>query len=177
MTRTVSANRPECEFDNFLYAVIGEDKHGMLLSVLSVLARQNVDPWQEAAKLARLPAKIATCELASLIAALPAGPSPCPEPAMTADRLIALLPRGVVSGKDSGNANAVEKMLATAKSPVFAPTLAWVVLMLLLLVSEVLITSHQAPAGIQTSKAFAAAATKVAPQIPPTDSTNRPGAN
>lgn len=173
MTRAASAYRPECEFDNFLYAVIGEDKHGMLLSVLSALARQNIDPWQEAAKLARLPVKIATCELASLIAALPIGQSPCLEFETTADRLIALLPRRIVSSKPSGNANAVEKMLATVKSPVFAPTLAWIALMFLLLVSEMFIESHQAAARTQAHKA--AAAVSVVPQTPPENSTKRHG--
>jgi hypothetical protein len=63
------------EFDVFLFAPIGEDRNGMLLSVLSALARLHVDPWQEAAKLARLPREAATQRLASLIAALPDGPS------------------------------------------------------------------------------------------------------
>jgi hypothetical protein len=55
------------EFDDFLFAPIGEEPNGMSLSVVSALARSNVDPWQEAAKLARLPAKTATQRLASLI--------------------------------------------------------------------------------------------------------------
>ena len=42
------------EFDAFLFAPIGEEKNGMLLSVVSALARLNIDPWQEAANLATL---------------------------------------------------------------------------------------------------------------------------
>jgi hypothetical protein len=38
------------EFENFLFAPIGEDSNGMVLSVLSALARLDIDPWQEAAK-------------------------------------------------------------------------------------------------------------------------------
>jgi hypothetical protein len=45
----------------------------MRLSVLSALARAGVDPWEEAAHLARLPGETATQRLASLIAALPNG--------------------------------------------------------------------------------------------------------
>jgi len=172
MTRTVTAGRQGSEFDNFLYAVIGEDRHGMLLSVLSALARQNIDPWQEAAKLARLPIKIATCELALLIAALPSGASLCPEPTTTADRLIALLPRGMVSNNPDGNANAVEKMLAPAKSPAFVPIVAWIALMLLLVVSELLISKHQAAVGVPAPKAPASAGA-VAPQTPPAASIKR----
>jgi hypothetical protein len=64
------------EFDAFLFASVGEDRDDMPLSVLSALARLDVDPRQEAAQLALLPVKTATQRLASLIAALPAGPSP-----------------------------------------------------------------------------------------------------
>jgi hypothetical protein len=62
------------------------------LSVLSVLARRNVDPWEEAAKLCRLPEPTAVCQLAMLLGTLPhdsAGPQ---EPTRVAIRLIALLP-------------------------------------------------------------------------------------
>ncbi|HZL59045.1 MAG TPA: hypothetical protein VFC38_05045 [Stellaceae bacterium] len=75
MTRAVSVSLLGSEFDDFLYAPVGEDGNGMRLSVLSALARLDVDPWQEAAKLARLPGKTAIERLASLIAALPDGPS------------------------------------------------------------------------------------------------------
>ena len=59
------------EFDAFLFAHIGEEKNGMLLSVLSALARLDLDPWREAAELARTPRQIARQRLTSLIAALP----------------------------------------------------------------------------------------------------------
>jgi hypothetical protein len=93
MAHSSAVPRPGPEFDDFLFAPVGEDGNGMLLSVLSALARLNVDPWQEAANLARLPVKTATQQLASLIAKLPDGPSARPDPATIAARLIALLPR------------------------------------------------------------------------------------
>lgn len=89
------------EFDNFLLAPIGEDNIAMQLSVLSALARLDVDPWEEAATLARLPGDTATRRLASLIAALPAGPSARPDSATIAARLIPLLPRRVGSNVPS----------------------------------------------------------------------------
>jgi hypothetical protein len=52
MTRTVSIPGPGSDFDAFLFAPVGEERNGMLLSVLSALARLDVDPWQEAARLA-----------------------------------------------------------------------------------------------------------------------------
>lgn len=41
------------EFDAFLFAAIGEDRNGMPLSVVSFLARMDLDPWYEASSLAR----------------------------------------------------------------------------------------------------------------------------
>jgi hypothetical protein len=84
---------PSSDFDDFLFATIGDDANGMLLSVNSALARSGVDPWAEAATLARLPAETATRNLASLIAALPEGPSARRDPGAIAARLVALLPR------------------------------------------------------------------------------------
>lgn len=97
MTEIVGAPVPRSKFERFLLASIGDDSNdnGMELSVLSALARQNIDPWDEAAGLARLPSDTATQRLASLIALLPKGHSTRPDPSANAARLIALLPRGV----------------------------------------------------------------------------------
>jgi hypothetical protein len=59
------------EFEPFLYSSVGEEPNGMLLSVLSAMARRNLDPWQESAELAVLPVEIARKRLASLIEGLP----------------------------------------------------------------------------------------------------------
>ncbi len=88
-----AATRPlGSEFDDFLYAPIGEDNDGMLLTVLSALARLDVDPWEEAAVLNQLPRDERVRRLTSMIAALPKGPSTRPDPASDAIRLSALLP-------------------------------------------------------------------------------------
>jgi len=81
------------EFDAFLFAVIGEDRNGMQLSVVSVLARVDLDPWQEAASLAALPAELAARRLAPLPAALPERTLQQTSATTMAVRLIALLPR------------------------------------------------------------------------------------
>lgn len=65
-----------------------------MLSVLSALTQLDLDPWQEAAELARLSADKATRKLAALIESLP-NPSSTPrDVGRIAARLIALLPRG-----------------------------------------------------------------------------------
>jgi hypothetical protein len=93
MSRSARVAALAPEFDDFLFAPIGEDRNGMLLSVVSALARLDVDPWQEAASLAQLPGTTATRRLASLIAALPDRPSAHLDPGAIAARLIARLPR------------------------------------------------------------------------------------
>jgi hypothetical protein len=93
------------EFDAFLFAPIGEEQNGMLLSVVSALARLSVDPWQEAANLAQLPRATATRRLASLIAPLPDRPSTHLDPEANAARLIACLPRRVGSNAKSPEAS------------------------------------------------------------------------
>jgi hypothetical protein len=85
------------EFDKFLFAVIGEDRNGMALSVISVLARKDLDPWQEAATLAAGSKEMAAQRLASLLAALPERTLQQAHPEVTAARLIALLPQRVTT--------------------------------------------------------------------------------
>ncbi len=71
MTSAVSMFGHKSEFDPFLYAPVGEERNGMLLGVLSALARLDVDPWQEAATLTKMPAQDATARLTSLLSSLP----------------------------------------------------------------------------------------------------------
>jgi hypothetical protein len=80
------------EYDNFLFAPIGIERSGMLLSVVSLLGRMDLDPWEEAARLAGLSAHCAAQKLAALLRALP-NPVPQLDPDGAAARLIALLPR------------------------------------------------------------------------------------
>jgi hypothetical protein len=69
LTRSVSITRFGSEFDDFLFAPIGEERNGMLLSVLSALARLGVDPWLGAANLTRMPKETATARMVSSITA------------------------------------------------------------------------------------------------------------
>ncbi len=81
------------EFDNFLFAPLGDDQNGPPLSVVSALARLDVDPWKEALSLARMPRDQAKERLTSLIASLPNGSTASQPPKAIAARLIALLPQ------------------------------------------------------------------------------------
>jgi hypothetical protein len=80
-------------FDPFLFASLDDETDGPVLSVVSALARLDVDPWQEAASLARMPKEKAKQRLTSLLASLPQGATSGPAPEIIAARLIALLPQ------------------------------------------------------------------------------------
>jgi hypothetical protein len=85
-----SALRPE--FEAFLFARIDEVGGDMPLSVVSALARLDIDPWLEAAELTQLPKEIAVQRLIALLAKLPGGTLSEADPQTIVARLIALLP-------------------------------------------------------------------------------------
>ena len=80
------------EFGPFLFATIGKDPNGTLLTVLSAFARTTIDPWQEAAQLAKMPRQAATVRLAAFISKLPNQPNAETPAGTVASDLIALLP-------------------------------------------------------------------------------------
>lgn len=90
--RTIAIPPLRPEFDRFLYAPVSELSDGMPFSVLSALARQNLDPWEEAAKLAQLSRESAITRLSAVISTESGGLAPAAASAATAARLVALLP-------------------------------------------------------------------------------------
>jgi hypothetical protein len=93
MTPPASNWRLGSEFDDFLFAPLGEDGNGLPLRIVSLLGRMGLDPWQEAATLAGLPTEAGVHRLASLLAVQPVRFLAQAELASVATRLIALLPR------------------------------------------------------------------------------------
>src|SRR6187551_1582472 len=101
MHRTASFANPTPEFDAFLSALVGEDSSGLPLSVVSALARMDLDPWEEAGKLAELPKDTAALRLAALLVAIPEASLRNGDRTAIATRLIALLRRGSGSQVES----------------------------------------------------------------------------
>jgi hypothetical protein len=87
------------EFEQFLYAPICEDPEGMTLSVLSALARRDIDPWTEAARLCQLPEETAVEQIIALLDALPLRIVASLDRMKVANRLWALLPRPTASNR------------------------------------------------------------------------------
>jgi len=80
------------ELNAFLYADVGTELNGSVLTMLSVLARLGQDPWAEAARLTTLPKAAAIDVLAGSIRKMPLGPRAFAETIATASRLLLLLP-------------------------------------------------------------------------------------
>lgn len=80
------------EFNDFLFAPIGEERDGVILTVLSAFARLGVDPWQESARLGQLSTDKATQRLTVIISGLPEGRWAQSDAETIAARLVRLLP-------------------------------------------------------------------------------------
>jgi hypothetical protein len=92
------------EFDAFLFASVGEEVDGMPLSVLSALSRLDLDPRDEAARLAHLTKEAAADQLARMIARLSDRRWSVSEAQRIASGLIERLPTANAARKDARHA-------------------------------------------------------------------------
>jgi hypothetical protein len=130
------------DFDDFLFAAIREDKSGIPLSVVSALARLDVDPWEEAARLAAMPGEAATQRLSALIASLPMESATDPERRTIAARLVALLPKQPLAVGSSPRSP--ERTAAAGKSPTATYVIYYVIFLVFILLSQWFIGARQA---------------------------------
>ncbi|MEX5729794.1 hypothetical protein Ga0609869_003147 [Rhodovulum iodosum] len=86
------------EFERFLYASVGEDRNGYVVTVLSTLARLGLDPWKEAAELVTLGRDAAQARLGTRLARFRDVPTLASDHGRVARDLSQLLPDGPTSG-------------------------------------------------------------------------------
>lgn len=84
---------PHSALNRFLYADIGGADGTSTMTIVSLFGQRGDDPWDEAARLARLPAGAAVARLAAMIAEAPGYPRSLPEATVIAERLVTLLPQ------------------------------------------------------------------------------------
>jgi hypothetical protein len=82
------------DLNDFLFASVGNQRNGMPLNVVSALTRLDVDPWEEAARLATLPKALAAEALEPMIARLPIFRRQQSDNLVISWRLVELLPTG-----------------------------------------------------------------------------------
>lgn len=80
------------EFERFLYASVGEDRNGSVVTVLSTLARLGLDPWNETEELVTLGRVAARSRLDTLLARFRDVPALASDHGTVAQDLSQLLP-------------------------------------------------------------------------------------
>jgi hypothetical protein len=85
-------------YDAFLFAPVCNEASGVSLSVVSLLARANVDPWEEASRLATMPKALAEKALAATLDLMPGRNWKQAEAKTIAARLVRLLPQSGEGG-------------------------------------------------------------------------------
>lgn len=86
------------EFERFLYASVGEDRNGYVVTVLSTLARLGLDPWKETAELVTLGHDAARARLGTLLARFRDVSTLASDHGRVARDLSQLLPEGPTPG-------------------------------------------------------------------------------
>ena len=139
-------------FQQFLYESICEDQEGMPLSVLSALARQDIDPWTEAARLSQLPEETAVEQIFALLDALPRRIGASLDRMKVASRLSALLPRSTAS-----NLSGVRPAAAAGEQTPAARAFNWrffyLYLCLMFLMNWIMAEFHASPSAVARSDA------------------------
>lgn len=80
------------QYNDFLFAPVGEEKTGQQLTVLTLLTRLEIDPWKEAARLSDMPREKAALAFAATIGRLPEGERTAWDPQAIATRAVGCLP-------------------------------------------------------------------------------------
>lgn len=122
----------EHDFDRFLHASVGEDRKGNGVTVLSALARLNLDPWQEARELTSLGREAAGVRLDTLLSRVCDVPALEQDDGAVAQDLAGLLPKNA--------SQAMAGAAPEAKSLTISTGLIWTLVAVLFLAAQLLFT-------------------------------------
>jgi hypothetical protein len=159
------------EFQKFLYAPICQDQEGMTLSVLSALARRDMDPWTEAARLSQLPKETATRQITDLLDGLPRPTLACLDRMEVAARLSALLPRNPAA-KVSGLPQSAATAGQTPRAFAFNWRFFYLYLCSMMLMNWLLAEFREPPASPTAPATPSGVATKAPQSASPSNSTD-----
>jgi hypothetical protein len=161
MTHSRSTSSLGLQFNAFLFASIDQGRSEEPLSVVSALARLDLDPWQEAAELTQLPKETAAQRLGALLTKLPGGNPADSDSQTVALRLIALLPGP--AGATMATARAGDGSGASAHVD---PTVVMMLFILMSLIAMVTsgLTGHPSPTQANVAPAAAPASGATLPK-------------
>jgi len=130
MSEPLVLNPHPPELEPFLYAFVGEDPRGSPVTVLSALARLNLDPWAEAAELAALGREAAATRFGALLSRVRDVPALGQTHGPVGRELARLLPDRSARPGWAGP--------ASAKRAPLAPGLVWAIVAVLLLAAQMI---------------------------------------
>lgn len=122
------------DFNRFLYASVGQDRNGYVVTVLSALARLGLDPWKEAGELAALGRDAAGARLEKLLARFHDVPALSRNEGAIARHLTLLLPERPVQRAAKFTGALTTDRSAVSRGVIVA------VLMILLVLAQVLLS-------------------------------------
>jgi hypothetical protein len=117
------------EYDPFLSSPLWLERSESPLSVMSALARLDIDPWAEAAALAALSKTAAITRLSALLDPLPGAPTTKPDREGLCRRVLALLPAPHAAGMPPARALSTTAKIRSLARPTqsFLLVLGWMV--------------------------------------------------
>lgn len=121
------------EFERFLYASVGEDRNGYVVTVISTLARLGLDPWNETADLVTLGREAARTRLGILLSRFRDVPALGSDHGTVARELSLLLPERSPLRSHTRAGSAVAKGRAGSGGAV------WMILTIVLILVQVLV--------------------------------------
>ncbi|MBW0159380.1 hypothetical protein [Sedimentimonas flavescens] len=123
-------NSHDPALERFLYASVGEDRNGSSVTVLSALARLDLDPWDVAAELASSGRRAAVSRLGKLLSRSIDVPALATENGEVARSLAALLPGAAPAA--TSFSDALHKGVAFSPGAVLSVTLVILILIQIL---------------------------------------------
>lgn len=166
MTSPLATLRLNPDFDAFLFAQLGADGSGLPLSVVSVLARLDLDPWHEAAHLASLSPNAAARKLASILETSHKAAMSSSDISSIATRLVTMLPQPTTALPPSPPDSPGSAGLSFARFPANWRSLA--VYLIVVIATQLLMTHFMPTPGndrVAPSLSSAPAQTATAPSV------------
>ncbi len=138
------------DFDEFLFAAVTVDANGNPLTVVTALARHDLDPWEEAASLARMSPDSAAQRLAAHFADVPNGPPTQDDRLAVATRLVSLLRRAPAPIARSADAGTT--VVLTTRGRRLRPAVYLLLALTLLLIGQWVAAVRQPQFPVNTSQ-------------------------
>jgi len=137
------------DLDDFLFAPVGQEFDGTPQTLATGLARLGVDPWEEAAELAKLAREPAMQRLASRLEAMPDRSSSAEDTVKLTIHLLALLHRA--APRKSSQPDTPLPLRAARPSKRVNVAIYWLIGVIFMLLAQWALSTRDTPPSMDTS--------------------------